>query len=245
MLQRGGFPMTNPVTLITGAGGALGSAVGEGLARAGHRVALMDRAEARARLEELVAALPAGAALALALDAAQAGGWSTALEQIEGSLGELDGAVLTAGGWQGGAPYHGSGAQVFAPMIEMNLGTVHQALSALLPRFVARGRGSIVVIGSRAVERPWESAGAAAYAASKAAVVALAQAAAAEVREHGVRINAVLPSTIDTAANRRAMPDADASRWVSPSSLGGVIRFLLSDEARDISGAAIPVYGRA
>ena len=102
-----------------------------------------------------------------------------------------------------------------------------------------------MVIGSRAVERPWESVNAAAYAASKAAVVALAQARAAEVLEAGVRVNAVLPSTLDTAANRAAMPKADASRWVSTDSLADVVAFLLSEGARDVSGAALPVYGRA
>jgi NAD(P)-dependent dehydrogenase (short-subunit alcohol dehydrogenase family) len=110
---------------------------------------------------------------------------------------------------------------------------------------VARANGSVVVVGSRAVERPWTSANATAYAATKAGVVAMAQAAAVEVLEHGVRINAILPSTLDTPANRRAMPDADPARWVTTSSVAGVIAFLLSDAARDISGAAIPLYGRA
>jgi NAD(P)-dependent dehydrogenase (short-subunit alcohol dehydrogenase family) len=110
---------------------------------------------------------------------------------------------------------------------------------------VARRQGSIVVIGSRAVEQPWTSSGAAEYAATKSAVVALARTAAAEVLHSGVRVNAVLPSTLDTPANRAAMPKADASRWVSLESAAGVIAFLLSDDARDVSGAEIPVYGRA
>jgi NAD(P)-dependent dehydrogenase (short-subunit alcohol dehydrogenase family) len=100
-------------------------------------------------------------------------------------------------------------------------------------------------VGSRAAESPATSARAAAYGASKAAVVALSQAVAAEVREHGVRVNAILPSTLDTPANRAAMPKADASRWVSLASAAEVIAFLLSDAARDVSGAAVPVYGRA
>jgi NAD(P)-dependent dehydrogenase (short-subunit alcohol dehydrogenase family) len=110
---------------------------------------------------------------------------------------------------------------------------------------VVRGRGSIVVVGSRAAAQPATSARSAAYAASKAAVVALAQAVAAEVLDHGVRVNAVLPSTMDTPANRASMPKVDPSRWVSLSSAAGVIAFLLSDDARDISGAALPLYGRA
>jgi NAD(P)-dependent dehydrogenase (short-subunit alcohol dehydrogenase family) len=130
-------------------------------------------------------------------------------------------------------------------MMATNLETAHASLRALLPGMVARRRGSVVVIGSRAVERPWTSASASGYAASKAAVVALAQTVAAEVLESGVRLNAVLPSTLDTAANRRAMPAADPARWVTPESAADVIAFLLSDQARDVSGAAIPVYGRA
>jgi NAD(P)-dependent dehydrogenase (short-subunit alcohol dehydrogenase family) len=102
-----------------------------------------------------------------------------------------------------------------------------------------------VIVGSRAAVRPETSKGAAAYAASKAAVVALAEAAAAEANDAGVRVNAILPSTIDTPANRKAMPDVDPSRWVSIPSLAGVIAFLLAEESRDVSGAAIPVYGRA
>jgi NAD(P)-dependent dehydrogenase (short-subunit alcohol dehydrogenase family) len=110
---------------------------------------------------------------------------------------------------------------------------------------VARGRGSVVLVGSRAAVQPWTSTGGAAYAASKAAVVALAQAVAAEVLPHGVRVNAVLPSTLDTPANRAAMPKADPSRWVSLASAAGVVAFLLGDDARDVSGAAVPLYGRA
>ena len=135
--------------------------------------------------------------------------------------------------------------EVWRAMLEANLETVHRSLRALLPSMVARKRGAIVALGSRAAVDPGSSANAAAYAASKAATVALVQAVAAEVRDHGVRINAVLPSTMDTPANRAAMPDADPSRWVSLASAAGVVAFLLGDEARDISGAAIPVYGRA
>jgi NAD(P)-dependent dehydrogenase (short-subunit alcohol dehydrogenase family) len=110
---------------------------------------------------------------------------------------------------------------------------------------IAARSGSVVLVGSRAAVQPWTSAGAAAYAASKAALVALAQAVAQEVLEHGVRVNAILPSTMDTPANRKAMPNADPSRWVGTDSAASVISFLLSDASRDVSGAAIPVYGRS
>jgi NAD(P)-dependent dehydrogenase (short-subunit alcohol dehydrogenase family) len=130
-------------------------------------------------------------------------------------------------------------------MLAANLETARVSLQALLPGMVERKRGSIVLVGSRAAERPWESAKAAAYAASKAAVVALAGAVAAEVRQAGVRVNVILPSTIDTPQNRASMPKADVSRWVTPESIADVAKFLLSDAARDISGAVIPVYGQA
>jgi NAD(P)-dependent dehydrogenase (short-subunit alcohol dehydrogenase family) len=152
---------------------------------------------------------------------------------------------LIAGSWKGGARlFEPEADDHWTAMLEANLWTARTALRALLPGMVRERYGSIVLIGSRAAVRPWESAKAAAYAASKAAVIALAQSVAAEVLDDGVRINVVLPSTIDTPQNRAAMPNADASRWVTPASLAGVIEFLLSPAARDISGAAIPVYGR-
>jgi NAD(P)-dependent dehydrogenase (short-subunit alcohol dehydrogenase family) len=129
-------------------------------------------------------------------------------------------------------------------MMKLNVDTVYRALRALLPSMVEAKQGSIVVVGSRAVDRPWTSAGAAAYAASKAAVVTLAETAAAEVLQDGVRINAILPSTMDTAANRASMPDADPKKWVALSSAAAVIAFLFSDDSRDVSGVALPVYGR-
>jgi NAD(P)-dependent dehydrogenase (short-subunit alcohol dehydrogenase family) len=126
----------------------------------------------------------------------------------------------------------------------MNLETADRSVRALIGLMTAKRHGSIVVVGSRAAERPWENAGAAAYVAAKSAVVAYARTVAAEVLDTGVRVNAVLPSVIDTPANRASMPKSDPLRWVSPESLARIVAFLLSDDARDISGAAIPVYGR-
>ena len=172
--------------------------------------------------------------------------WRDLMPRIEAEVGAPTHAVLVAGAWQGGKPLHEeSDDAVWRAMMTLNLDTVYRSLRALLPGMVARKSGSVVVIGSRNAARPWVGAGAAAYTASKSAVVALAEAVAAEVLQAGVRVNAVLPSTLDTPANRRAMPDADASRWVSTQSVANVIAFLLSDDARDISGAALPIYGRA
>ncbi len=180
------------------------------------------------------------------LDLASPAEWEPVASALVSAHGPPTHVVLTAGGWQGGAPVHASkDARSYPAMMASNVDTTYYALQTLLPSMVKAGRGAIVLIGSRAAVRPESSAGAAAYAASKSAVVALAESVAREVIHFGVRINAVLPSTLDTPANRAAMPDADATRWVSLSSCAGVIDFLLSDEARDISGAALPLYGRA
>lgn len=233
------------VAVVTGAAGALGSEVARKLSARGERVVLVDGAAARARLEQLAAALP-GASV-IAGDITDDRTWSDALPRIERELGAPPTlAALIAGAWRGGSPLHEEkGDEIWKTMLSANLETVHRSLVRLLPAMVARKRGSVVVVGSRAGEQPSTSAGAAAYAASKSAVVTLARAVAAEVLEHGVRVNAILPSTMDTPANRAAMPKVDPSRWVSLDSAAGVVAFLLSDAARDISGAALPVYGRA
>lgn len=231
--------------VVTGGAGALGSGLARVLVGRGYRVAALDRAAAEDRLKALAAELGEGCAGVVA-DVRTGEGWSAALREVEARLGPASGAALIAGGWQGGTPLHEEpGDGVYRAMMESNLDTAQASLRALLPGMVERGAGSIVVVGARPALRPELGAGMAAYTASKAAAVALSQAVAAEVLGRGVRVNAVLPSTIDTRANRAGMPGADFERWVSVESLAGVIAFLLSDEARDISGAAIPVYGRA
>jgi NAD(P)-dependent dehydrogenase (short-subunit alcohol dehydrogenase family) len=232
------------VTVVTGAGGALGAGVCEVLAAHGHRVVAVDRAGSEARLEALVASL-GGGARSFVIDVGSHRDWAVTLERTALELGPVTGGVLCAGGWAGGAPLWEERERAYLDMTSSNLDTAHASLRALLGAMVPAKRGSVVVVGARPVERPHLGAGMASYAATKAAVVTLAQAAAEEARPYGVRVNAVLPSTLDTQANRAAMPDADPSRWVSVRSLAGVIRFLLGPDAVDVSGAAIPVYGRA
>jgi NAD(P)-dependent dehydrogenase (short-subunit alcohol dehydrogenase family) len=233
------------IALVTGAAGALGAEVARTLSMRGHAVALVDSDAHAGRLEELGKAL--GRASWCTGDLAAPGTWGRVMTHVEQELGQPPSlAALVAGAWRGGRPLHEETSDdTWRTMLGANLETVYRSLRALLPPMVGRGRGSIVVVGSRAVEQPWTSAGASGYAASKSAVVAMARAVAAEVLRHGVRVNAVLPSTLDTPANRAAMPKADAARWVSLASAAGVIAFLLSDESRDISGSAIPIYGQA
>jgi NAD(P)-dependent dehydrogenase (short-subunit alcohol dehydrogenase family) len=230
------------VTLVTGANGALGSAIVTRCSADGGRVVALERSKngdvTLERASESVLRLRASTSDSAAL--------ASALTRAEAELGPLTGAVLTAGAWRGGHKFHEPEAAAdYRTVMDANLEVTNVALRALLPGLVERRRGSVVLIGSRSGARPYDAPGDAAYAAAKAALAALAQAIAAEVLADGVRVNLVLPSTIDTEANRQAMPSADRSRWVTTDSLGDVIGFLLSEGARDISGAAIPVYGRA
>lgn len=233
------------VAIVTGASGALGAEVARTLSLRGHRLVLFDREGQADRLERLAASL--GGALCLTGDAADDAAWTGAMDRIRREVGAAPSqAALLAGAWRGGTPLHEETSdETWRSMMVTNLETAYRSLRALLPPMVAARRGSIVVVGSRAVEQPWTGARSAAYTAAKSAVVAMARATAAEVLGHGVRVNAVLPSTLDTPANRAAMPGADPTLWVSTASLAAVIAFLLGDDARDISGSAVPIYGRA
>jgi NAD(P)-dependent dehydrogenase (short-subunit alcohol dehydrogenase family) len=171
-------------------------------------------------------------------------------EEVRGLAAALEGEgrapwglAHLVGGYLDGDPVAGSDGSGLAEQLRLNLTTTAVALGAFLPGMVARGGGRAVAVSSRAAVRPF--AGGGAYAASKAGVIALVQAASEEVKHEGVTVNCVLPSVIDTPANRRAMPDADRERWVTPEQIGHVMAFLLSDGAAAVTGAAIPVYGRA
>ncbi|MGE0324279.1 MAG: SDR family oxidoreductase [Polyangiaceae bacterium] len=225
---------------VTGAAGALGATLCRTLVDVGADVLALDRAHSHGRLEALAKDLNCRHA---ELDVADAAAWAELAER--GELRDLSGAVLVAGGWAGGSAFHDAPTDQLASQLALNLVSAGVSMQALLKPMVHRGNGSLVVIGSKNAVSPELGANAAAYTASKAGVVALAKAVAAELREAGVRVNAVLPSTIDTPANRSAMPGADASRWVSPKSLAEAISFLLSDASRDISGTALPVYGKS
>jgi NAD(P)-dependent dehydrogenase (short-subunit alcohol dehydrogenase family) len=238
---------TDRIVAITGGAGALGSALAAHLVGKGYRTALFDTERAKDRLAEIAKQLGQERVVCHAGDFATASTWDAALAATKTAFGAAPThGALIAGGWEGGTPLHAAkDDDAYEKMMAMNVDTAYRALRALLPSMVEKKHGSIVVVGSRAAVRPWTSTGAAAYGASKAAVVAMAQAAAQEVVHENVRINAILPSTMDTAANRKSMPNADPSKWVALDSASAVIAFLLSEDSRDISGAAIPVYGRA
>jgi NAD(P)-dependent dehydrogenase (short-subunit alcohol dehydrogenase family) len=155
----------------------------------------------------------------------------------------LRGVVNLVGGFAMGAKVHETPLEEFEAQFRLNLRPTYLVVQAAVPHLIEAGGGSIVCVGTRAALQPFP--GAAGYIASKAAVIAFAAAVAAEYKNDFVRCNAILPSVIDTAANRSAMPNADHAKWVKPAEIAGVITHLLSDDSSPTSGAAIPVYGRA
>ena len=225
--------------IITGGTGGLGSAVVGRLLDDGWRVVVpwivdgeLERLPERDGLELVKADLFDPDAVASVVE--QAAGASEA---------PLRGVVNLVGGFAAGGRVHETAIEEFEKQFRLNLRPTYLVTAAAVPRLIDAGGGSIVCVGTRAAIQPFS--GAAGYIASKAAVIALAQAVAAEYKNDGVRCNAILPSVIDTPANRASMPKADFDKWVKPAEIAGVIAHLLSDDSRPTSGAAVPVYGRA
>ncbi len=158
-------------------------------------------------------------------------------------FGGIDGLAATAGGFGGGASVHETELAIWHEQYEINLLTAFLCSKTAVPHLLARGGGAIVHVGSRPALRgaPYIAA----YSVAKSGVLRLTEAMAEELKDQDITVNAVLPSTIDTPANRAASPDADYSKWVAPEAIAAVIRWLLGPEARIVSGAAIPVFGKA
>jgi NAD(P)-dependent dehydrogenase (short-subunit alcohol dehydrogenase family) len=162
------------------------------------------------------------------------------VERLIATHERIDGLVCLVGGFAGGT-FIQTDDHTWREMVELNLNTAVNSIRAVLPHMTERGYGRIVTIGSRPAIDP--SPNTSAYAAAKASVIALTRSLGRELRGSGVTINCILPSTIDTPANREMMPRADPAKWVTPEQIGRVVAFLCSESAGVIRGAAIPVYG--
>jgi NAD(P)-dependent dehydrogenase (short-subunit alcohol dehydrogenase family) len=158
-------------------------------------------------------------------------------------FGGLDAVCAVAGGWRGGKPVAETDPATLDWLWRINVLTAFHTCRSALPHLIPRGWGRIITFGAQSAVSGQARNGA--YAASKAAVVALTASIAAEVKATGVTANCILPSTIDTPANRSAMPNADPGRWVTPEQIAATVRFLCSDEASALNGASIPLHGRA
>ena len=225
--------------IVTGGTGGLGSAVVARLLDDGWRVVLpwivereLERIDQREELDLIRADLFDADAVADVISLAAGS-----------NEAPLRGVVNLVGGFAAGGRVHETPIDEFEKQFTLNLRPTYLVTQAALPHMVRGGGGSIVCVGTRAALRPFS--GAAGYITSKAAVIAFAQAVAVEYRDDSIRCNVILPSVIDTPANRASMPSAEHDRWVKPSEIAPVVAHLLADETLPISGAAIPVYGRA
>lgn len=222
--------MKGKVILVTGASGGLGAVVVQHLLEQGASVAgTLHGAERGPAHPEF---------FAVAADLASSSGATQAISEVLARFSRIDGLVHTVGGFAYG-PLHEMSEPEWRRLCDQNLNSAYYLLRAALPPMRDRRNGRIVMIGSLAAAQPL--ANMSAYVATKAGLHALVQSVALENRELGITINAILPGTIDTAANRRAMPEADPSHWLSPLKLAHVCAQLLSDEEGTLTGALLPL----
>lgn len=229
--------MAGRVIAITGASGVLGSAVALAAVAQGWRVALIDHGTHTPH----GLADGDGVMILGGVDLADAASARRAIEGVTARLGALDVLVNIAGGFRWEL-HEGGDAETWRQMFRLNVETAANASSAAIPHLKASDAGRIVNVGANGAVKA--AAGMGPYAASKAGVHKLTEALAEELKADGVTVNAVLPSIIDTPANRADMPDADVSTWVAPADLAAVILFLASADARAVTGALIPVTGK-
>jgi NAD(P)-dependent dehydrogenase (short-subunit alcohol dehydrogenase family) len=223
-----------PEVLVAGGTGVLGAAVVKELVGAGYPVGATWLVEQeRERLEGLEGVELIKADL---FDAAQAAAAVAAIS-------DLGAVVNLVGGYAEAGRVHETDPEEYDRLMRLNLRPGILLARAAIPRWLRSGGGSFVAVSARPALRPF--VGASPYIVSKAAVLSFVQTLDVEYRQDGVRANAILPSVIDTPANRAGQPDADYSKWVAPEAIAKVIRFLVSDDSAPMSGAAVPVYGRA
>jgi NAD(P)-dependent dehydrogenase (short-subunit alcohol dehydrogenase family) len=227
--------MNQKTALVTGADGGLGIHVTKALLDAGFLVAgLAPKIKQSDFDNSRFTALPSR------LDSLEAAKRSA--DAVITKFGKIDVLAHLVGGFAGGPSVAETDDTTFRRMFEMNVDSAFHILRAVLPHMQKAGNGRIIAIGSRAAESP--GAGVGAYSASKAALVSLIRTIAVENKDSGITANVILPGTIDTPANRKAMPKADITNWVQPAAIASFIVWLASDAAGDMTGAVIPLYGR-
>jgi NAD(P)-dependent dehydrogenase (short-subunit alcohol dehydrogenase family) len=236
--------LTGRIAIVTGGAGALGRATNRALLDAGATVITTDT-HAHG-MHDLAASFPddlRARFTTVEADVATEEGAAAVVRRATEAYGGLDILVNIVGGYAGGPHIAETDLATWQQQITLNATTAFLMARAAIPAMQPGARGRIINVSSRVART--SPAGLGAYAVSKAAVITLTEVLANEVRDSGITVNAIMPSVIDTPANRRDMPDADFAAWVRPEQIGAVIRFLASDESGIISGAAIPVYGRA
>ena len=226
--------LQNKIALITGANGGLGTSVTQTLLDAGALVVGVSR-----NIKQSDFRHPSFHAIAVELSSGNAA--NKLVDQVVSKFGRIDVLAHLVGGFAGGKTIAETDDGTFDSMLEINLTSAFYVLRAVIPQMRRAGTGRIIAIASRAAEDPGPGVGA--YSASKAALVSLIRTVASENKDRGITANVILPGTIDTPANRKAMPGADTRTWVQPSSIASLIVWLASEAGKDVNGAAIPVYG--
>ena len=232
---------TEKIALVAGGTGGLGRAVSLLFLEEGYQVSVTYQRQEEYEALQKTAAAKAAYLEGFNLDVTNEPVVKNLVGDIVRKHRRLDALVNTVGGYAGGLKLWEMDASVFDKMLALNLRTGFVLSRAAVPVMLQQGSGAIVNIAAKAALD--HGAGAAAYAASKAAALAMMDSLAADLKGTGVRVNSVLPSIIDTAANRKAMPDANFAKWPKPEDIARVIRFLCSDDAKVVHGAALPVYG--
>lgn len=229
--------MNSKTVLVTGAAGHLGRAVTELFRERGARLVLMDR-----QLDVLIGAFGRKESeILVAADLLDREGLVREIQRAQVAFGPVEICCHIAGGFRMGELVHETTAATWDLLVDINARTLFNVAAAVVPGMLERSAGKFVTVGAGSALKGGVRMGA--YSASKSALIRLTESMSAELKERGINVNCVLPSIIDTPDNRAAMPDADASRWVSPASLAKVIGFLTSEDAAAIHGAAVPVAG--
>ena len=236
-----GSRFSGKIVVVAGGTGGLGRAVSMAFLDEGAQVVVTDRKQ-----EEFDSLRNAAGASAVRLegrmvDVTDEDAVSRAIDGVVEQHGRLDVLVNAAGGYAGGANLWEAESRVLDQMLALNLRSGYALARAAVRVMLKQKQGAIVNVAAKAAFDHFPGAGA--YVASKAAAVAMVDSLAAEIKGSGVRVNSVLPSIIDTEANRKAMPDANFAKWPKPAEIARVILFLCSDDAKLIHGASIPVYG--
>ena len=222
------------VIVITGANGGLGTNVTQAFLATGATVVGIAR---KIRPDEF----GGGNFTAVEADLANSATVSKLATEIGARFGRIDALVHVMGGFAGGKPVTETDDATWQRMLDLNLNSAFYAARAFLPQLRKAGSARLIFVGSKAADAP--HAGLAAYVTSKAALVMLVRTIAAENAGAGVRVNVVMPGTMDTPGNRAAMPDADFKKWVPPNDVAGLIVWLASDAAAQVNGAVIPIAG--
>jgi NAD(P)-dependent dehydrogenase (short-subunit alcohol dehydrogenase family) len=227
--------MSAKIALVTGANGGLGTHVTESLLDAGFAVVGL-----APKIQQSDFDHPNFTALPASLDSLDAA--KKAADTVIARFGKIDVLAHTVGGFAGGQSVADTDDATFQRMFDINVNSAFHILRAVIPHMRNAGSGRIIGISSRQAESPAATIGA--YSASKAAFSSLMLTVALENKDAGITANTILPGTMDTPGNRQAMPAADTSQWVQPATVASLIVWLASDAAKDVTGAAIPVYGR-